>query len=354
MTIPSRLRIAQLAPLWCPVPPRSYGGRERVVHLLTEELVQRGHDVTLIASGDSRTAGRLEAVLPRCLIDAMADGRADAERHYELQAVACALAPQRDFDVVHSHLGAAFVSLTDLAACPVVHSLPHAITVDDRWVLRRHPAARACFVSEAQRRQAPDLPNSRVVYNACDFSAFPPVAASGDYLTFLGRMSPHKGPTTAIRLARRLGWPIVLAGEPMTAAERRYFTAEVEPLIDQDRVRHVGAVDDSQKAALLGGAAALIFPIAWEEPFGIVMVESMACGTPVVALSRGSVPEVIDQGITGFFTADPRGLPDLVEQACGLDRRQVRAHAEQRFGLAAMVDAYEAVYRDAVGAGRCG
>lgn len=354
MSIPSCLRIAQLAPLWSPVPPRSYGGRERMVHLLTEELVRRGHEVTLIASGDSRTAGRLEAVISRCLLDTMADGRAYEERPYELESVAVAFAPGRGFDLVHSHLGVAFIPLTAFAACPVVHSVPHAITVDDHWVLGQHPTARACFVSEAQRRQAPDLANSRVVYNACDFSAYPVAPAPGDYLAFLGRMGAHKGPTTAIRLALRTGWPIVLAGEPMTAEERRYFTQEVEPLIDQDRVRHIGAVDDRQKAALLGGAAALVFPIDWEEPFGIVMVEAMACGTPVVALSRGSVPEVIDEGVTGFSATDPEELPDVLELACRLDRRRVRGHAEERFGVTAMVDAYEAVYRDALEAPRCG
>jgi len=347
------LRIAQLAPLWAPVPPPSYGGRERVVHLLAEGLVRRGHDVTLVASGDSRTTGRLEAPVGRCLIDLMAAGEAYEELPYQLEAVAGALAPDRGFDLVHSHLGAAFVPLTGLAACPVVHSVPHAVTVDDRWVLARHPDARVCFVSEAQRRQAPDLANGRVVHNACDFSAFQAVPAPGGYLAFLGRMAAHKGPATAIRLALRTGWPIVLAGEPMTGEERRYFADEVEPLIDGDRVRHVGGVDDRQKATLLGGAAALVFPIDWEEPFGIVMVEAMACGTPVVALSRGSVPEVVDEGVTGFATSDPEALPDLLELARGLDRRRVRAHAERRFGVTAMVNAYEAVYRDAVEAGRC-
>ncbi len=324
-----------------------------MVHLLTEELVRRGHDITLIASGDSRTAGRLEAVLNRCLIDTMAEGRAYEERPYELEAVAVALGGDRGFDLVHSHLGATFVPMSDLAACPVVHSIPHAITIDDHWVLERHPTARVCFVSEAQGRQAPSMPNSRVVYNACDFAAFPLVPTPGAYLAFLGRMGRHKGPATAIRLALSSSWPIVLAGEPMTVEERRYFTEEVEPLIDNDRVRHIGAVDDRQKAALLGGAAALVFPIEWEEPFGIVMVEAMACGTPVVALSKGSVPEVIDEGITGFFASDPDALPELLGLTCELDRRRVRAHAERRFGVAEMVDAYEAVYREAIGAERC-
>ena len=343
------LRIAQLAPLWAPVPPRGYGGRERMVHLLTEELVRRGHDVTLVASGDSRTAARLEAVIDRCLIDAMADGQAYEERCYELQAAALAFAGAHGADLVHSHLGAAFVPLAGLAARPVVHSVPHAVTVDDRWVLARHPAAHVCFVSEAQRGAAPHLPNGRVVHNACDFASFSMVPAAGRYLAFLGRMAAHKGPATAIRLARRTGWPIVLAGEPMTAEERRYFAEEVEPLVDGDRVRHVGGVDDREKALLLGGAAALVFPIEWEEPFGIVMIEAMACGTPVVALSRGAVPEVVDEGVTGFAASDPEALPDLLRLARGLDRRRVRAHAERRFGVAAMVDAYEAAYRHAVG-----
>lgn len=349
MTVRNRLRIAQLAPLWAPVPPRTYGGRERVVHLLTEELVRRGHDVTLVASGDSRTSGRLEAVVGRCLIDTMREGEAYEERPYELQAAAVAFQGDGRFDLVHSHLGAAFVPLGELAPSPVVHSIPHAITVDDRWVLRRYPTARICFVSEAQRRQAPELPQARVVHNACDFSALPMVPDRGDYLAFLGRMGPHKGAVAAIGLARRTGRPIVLAGEPMTEEERRYFADEVEPLIDQDRVRYIGGVDDRQKAALLGGAAALVFPIEWDEPFGITMVEAMACGTPVVAIARGSVPEVIDEGVTGYFASKLEDLAELLELACRLDRRRVRAHAEQRFGVSAMVDAYETMYREALG-----
>ncbi len=348
-----KLRIAQLSPLWSSVPPSTYGGRERIVHLLTEELVRRGHDITLIASGNSHTTARLEAITDSCLIQMMADGLAYEEDAYVLEAFTLALERDRRFDLVHSHLGAPFVPLASLSPCPVVHSVPHAITVDHRWVLLRHPTAHVCFVSEAQRHQAPALPNSHVVYNACDFSAFPATPTARDYLAFLGRMGPHKGPATAVEVARRAGRPILLAGEPVTPDERRYFTEEIAPLIDGDRVRHIGPVDDQEKAVLLGGAAALLFPIEWEEPFGLVMLEAMASGTPVVALARGSVPEVVDEGITGFSTSNPEALPGLVDRACTLDRRRVRAHAERRFGVAAMADAYEAVYRDALGVGPC-
>lgn len=343
------LRIAQVSPLWSAVPPATYGGVERILHLLTEELVRRGHDVTLIASGDSRTAGDLHPVIDRSLLDTMAEGRAFEEAPYLLEACAIAMRVDQGFDVVHSHLGADFVPLDPLAARPVVHSITHAITVDHRWVLSHHPDARVCFLSDAQRRDAPPLRHARVVPNACDFSKVVPGERSDGYLAFLGRPGPHKGPVTAIDVARRSGRRIVLAGEPMTADERRYFTQEIAPLIDQDRVRYIGAVDDAEKAALLRGAAALLFPIEWEEPFGNVMVEAMACGTPVVALERGAVPEVVDDGVTGFFTRDRDALPTLVERACELDRRRVRARAEARFGVAAMTDRYEAAYRHALG-----
>jgi len=187
------------------------------------------------------------------------------------------------------------------------------------------------------------------VHNGCDFAAYDANFERGQYLAFLGRLSPEKNPLGAIKIARACGLPIVLAGQPMNANENRYFEAEIKPQIDGDQVRWVGGVNHVQKNGLLRNAAALLFPIQWEEPFGLVMIEAMACGTPVVAHRRGSVEEVVDAGITGFHASVLDALPELVPQALALDRGKVREHAQTRFGFSAMVDAYESLYRSKAG-----
>jgi glycosyltransferase involved in cell wall biosynthesis len=183
-----------------------------------------------------------------------------------------------------------------------------------------------------------------IVYNGCDFAAYEPRFEPGHYLAFLGRLGPEKNPLDAIRIAQACNLPIVLAGQAQNAKEERYVEEHIAPLIDGDRVRWIGPVTHPQKNLLLRNAAALLFPILWEEPFGLVMIEAMACGTPVVAHRRGSVEEVIDPGLTGYHAGVIDALAELVPQALALDRRRVRSHAESRFGFHAMVDAYEAQY----------
>jgi glycosyltransferase involved in cell wall biosynthesis len=220
--------------------------------------------------------------------------------------------------------------------------------------MRKFPNVPVCGISRAQLASASsrlgrDFP---VVYNGVQFSRYDALFEPGKYLAFLGRMSPEKNPLGAIRIAKAAGMPIVLAGVPQNGSEEHYFNEKIRPLIDDDRVKWIGPADFTKKNALLRDAAALVFPIQWDEPFGLVMIEAMACGTPVLAIQRGSVSEVVDEGITGFSATTEDALVPLVERAISLDRQTVRTHAESRFGHGAMVDSYESLYRSIMLSGR--
>jgi len=348
-----KLRIAQVAPLWTPIPPRTYGGVELLMKLLIDELVARGHEVTLFASADCATAARLHPVVETNLTDLTSEGKAYCFEYYANSTMAEVLAAQGEFDLVHFHMSSAWLPFAGAMKTPALftmHTCPHH---DDEWALRRWPNVALNGISRCQMhgtglRLGREFP---IVHNSCDFAAYDASFERGQYLAFLGRLSPEKNPLDAIKIARACGLPIVLAGQPQNASENRYFEAEIRPHIDGDRVRWIGGVNHTQKNGLLRNAAALLFPIQWEEPFGLVMIEAMACGTPVVAHRRGSVEEVVDTGVTGYHAGAMDALADLVPQAMALDRRTVREHAETRFGYQAMVTAYEALYLQTVTAG---
>jgi glycosyltransferase involved in cell wall biosynthesis len=342
------LRIAQVAPVWVPVPPPEYGGTEMIVHLLGEELVRRGCDVTLFAAGPSRTAGRLRRLCPEAVVDMMAGGAAYEYDHYANANLVEALASSDAFDVVHSHLGFQQVPFGRLAKSAYLHTVHITPSADDRWVLERYDDVAVTAVSHAQvAGVAPARRRSiRVIHHGIDFDAYPPGSSPGRYLLFLARMSPQKSPLDAIRIAERAGLPLVLAGAPQNAEERAYFEAEIAPRIDGRRVDWVGRVDQRQKQDLLRDAVALLFPIQGDEAFGLAMIEAMACGTPVIAWRRASVPEIVEHGATGFHGTSVDELAGFVESAAGLDRAAVRARARRRFHLARMVDEYLAAYAD--------
>jgi glycosyltransferase involved in cell wall biosynthesis len=341
------LRIAQVAPLWTRIPPATYGGIEMLLKLLADDLVALGHDVTLFASGDCFTDAKLHPVTELNLTETMERGEAYCYEYYASAAVAEALARAQDFDIIHYHLSPAWLPLAATSGTPGLFTVHTAPLVDDEFVFRRWPQVAVNGISQCQMRGA-SVRTARefpIVHNGCDFGAFDPSYEPGRYLAYLGRMSTEKNPLDAIRLSRTVGLPIILAGQPQNATEQLYFAEQIQPLIDGENVRWVGPVNHAQKVELLRHAAALLFPIQWDEPFGLVMIEAMACGTPVVAHRRGSVAEVIDDGITGFHAGVIDALAELVPRALELDRRQVRAHAESRFGHRAMVDAYVALYR---------
>ncbi len=341
------LRIAQVSPLWTCIPPTTYGGIELLVKLLVDELVEQGNSVTLFATADCKTKAELCPVADACLTELMARGDADAFEHYANAAVAEALRRASDFDVIHFHLTPGWLPLASLSQTPTLFTLHTCALRDDEWAFKRYPQVEVAAISRFQikdtaARLQREFP---VVYNGCDFGAYEPSLQAGGYLAFLGRMSHAKNPAGAIAIAKACGLPLVLAGQPQNGVEERYFAEEVLPHVDGEQIRWIGPVNHAQKADLLRNAAALIFPIQWDEPFGLVMIEAMACGTPVVAVKRGSVGEVVEEGVTGYTAATPEGLSALVAPALALDRGKVRAAGEAKFGYRQMVADYVALYR---------
>jgi glycosyltransferase involved in cell wall biosynthesis len=340
------LRIAQVAPLWTRIPPMTYGGIELLMQLLIDDLADRGHDVTLFASADCGTKAKLHPVCDANLTELITRGEAYMFEYYASSMMAEVLRRAGDFDIIHYHLSSAWLPLAATVATPglfTMHTSPH---FDDEFVMRRWPQVAVCGISQCQMHAASmklgrEFP---IVYNGCDFDAYEPRYEPGEYLAFLGRLSPTKNPLDAIRIAKAVKMPIVLAGQPQNASEQAYFREHIEPLIDGDRVRWLGPVNHQQKSEFLSRAAALLFPIQWEEPFGLVMIEAMACGTPVIAHRRGSVEEVVEQGITGYHSQAIDGMVELVEPALALDRRAVRERAVSRFGYRQMVDEYLTLY----------
>jgi glycosyltransferase involved in cell wall biosynthesis len=343
------MRIALVPPLWARVASATQGGVEYLVYLLADELVKRGHAVTVFTSSDSPSQGRIHAICERNMIEAMEKGCAWEYEYYETCNIAEVLQESGSFDVIHFHVGCYAIPLGSLSQAPVLHTLHNPVTPDAIWLMNRYPDASITAVSRNQIAGIPEKRRHkiRVINNACDFDAYEFSEIPGKYLAFLGRMGPGKSPLDAIRVAKESGVPIVLAGQALDGEERAYFTEKIEPLIDGEDVVYLGPVDHRQKNALLKNAGALLFPIQAEEAFGLVMIEAMACGTPVIALRRSSVEEVVDFGKTGFYADEVSKLAPLVGRACALDRRLVQEHARKRFGHRRMVDeylhAYEAV-----------
>jgi len=340
-------RIAHVAPLWARVPPVDYGGVELLVSWLTEELVARGHHITLFASGDSETSARLRPITPRNLMDMMAAGSAYHYAHYVSASLTEALRSQDAYDLIHCHSQLEHTPFGLLAGIPFVYTLHTALSADDIWLMQRYPEITFVAMSRSQIREVPDERRRTipVIYNGCRFDDDLLSREPGTYLAFLGRMGGHKNPKGAIEIAQAMQMPVVLAGAPQDESEKAYFEREIRPLINGVDVKYIGPVGRAQKTDLLRRAAALLFPIQWEEPFGIVMIEAMACGVPVLACNRGSVAEVIDPGITGFYADSIEELATFVPWALRLDRRHIYEHAKQRFSHIRMVDDFSQLYR---------
>jgi glycosyltransferase involved in cell wall biosynthesis len=340
------MRIAQIAPLTESVPPKLYGGTERVVSYITEALVELGHDVTLFATGDSQTSAKLEAVWPRALrLDPAIRDR--IAPHMLLLEMVRRRA--EDFDVLHFHMDYYSFSLFKRQDTPFVTTLHGRLDLPEQQpVFNTFDTAPVISISDSQRHPLPQAKWLTTVYHGLPERRYLPQPVEQKYLAFLGRISPEKRVDTAIRVAGRCGMQIRIAAK-VDEADREYFEREIVPLLALPYVDFIGEIDDDQKATFLSGAHALLFPIDWPEPFGLVMIEAMACGTPVIAFNRGAVPEVVDEGVSGFIVEDEIGAVAAVNRLHTLSRDKVRQRFEERFTSRRMaqqyVDAYQAVVR---------
>ena len=342
-----RLRIAVLSPPWFPVPLSGYGGIEWVVALLADALVDAGHDVTLFASGDSHTKAKLAAVYDR------APSELIGQSFWDLKHVVACLERAEEFDVVHDHTGLVGLAVGGQLPTPFVHTVHGPLDGEPgelyERVLRVARNAKLVSISLNQRKPKPDFPWIANCYNALEFSLYPVKPHRGEYLLFLGRMSPDKGCHRAIAVATQVDVPLKIAGKNREPAEQEYFREYVQPHLGE-RIEYLGEVTHGEKVELLQDARATLFPIEWEEPFGLVMVESMACGTPVIATRWGAVPEVIEHGRSGIIVDDYRLMPAALEEADRLDPIECRRYAEERFAPERMVGDYVEAYRAALAA----
>ena len=331
------MRIAQVAPLAESVPPKLYGGTERVVAWLVDELVSLGHEVTLFASGDSKTSAQLHAVWPQ----ALRLGRRRTDPMAAQAALMEAVARRAtDFDVIHVHIDWLHLPLLSRLAVPFLTTCHGRMDLPGfPEVVSSFPDAPFVSISDNQRLPLREANWLGTVYHGLPPGLFRPSFEAGSYLAFLGRLTAEKGPEAAIRIARAAKMPLRIAAK-VPRGERSYFKEKLEPQIDGKHVQLSGEVNDRTKQQFLANAAALLFPIDWPEPFGLVMIEAMACGTPVIAFRSGSVPEVIDDGVTGFVVPGEAEAVEAIGRLSELDRRKVRSHYEKRFTATRMARDY--------------
>jgi glycosyltransferase involved in cell wall biosynthesis len=339
------MRIAQVAPLYESVPPQAYGGTERVVSYLTEELVRQGHEVTLFAAGDSVTAAELVAGCERSLRTHDACRDPLAHHYVMLERV---IQRASDFDVVHFHIDYLHFPISRRIGVPFVTTLHGRLDLPDlQPVYDEFTETPLVSISDAQRAPLPQANFVRTVHHGLPQDLHHPSFESGGYFAFLGRISPEKRVDRAITIAKELGVPLKIAAK-VDAADRVYYEREIAPMLDDSLVEFIGEIGEHEKGDFLRGARALLFPIDWPEPFGLVMIEAMACGTPVVAFRHGSVPEILDHGVSGFIVDDLDAATDAARRTREIERRACRAAFERRFSVERQANTYLEVYAELI------
>lgn len=335
------MKIAMLSPIAWRTPPRHYGPWETVVSLLTEGLVARGLDVTLFATGDSLTSGRLKSVCPR----GYEEGREILPKVWECLHISEVFEQGDRFDIIHNHFDFLPLTYSAMTSTPVVTTI-HGFSSPEILPVYRKYNRKTFYVSISDADRSPDLDYIATVHHGIDLKLFTFNPNGGEYLLFFGRIHPEKGTRECIEVARRTGLRLIIAG---IIQDREYFETQVSPCIDNDRIRYVGSAGPKERDKLLGNAFALLHPISFDEPFGLSVVEAMACGTPVIAFPRGSMPEIVVHGETGFLAADLDEMVRLVERVGDLDRKKCRKRVEDRFCVTRMVKDYIKVYKKILG-----
>jgi len=339
------MRIAQIAPLTEAIPPKLYGGTERVIYWLTEELMALGHDVTLFASGDSQTSANLIPVWPKAL---RLDGEVRDAGALHMMMLELVRRQAGDFDFLHFHLDYYPFSLFSRQQTPFVTTLHGRLDLPEHQpVFTTFSSAPVVSISEAQRRPVPQAGWVRAVHHGLPATLLSPQPVKPAYLAFIGRISPEKGTDHAIRIAQRCGLPLKIAAK-VDKSDCDYFEQRIRPLPNSPAVEFIGEIGDAEKPAFLSAAIALLAPIDWPEPFGLVTIEAMACGTPVIAYNRGAVPEIVEHGVTGFVVEDEASAAAAVARVESLSRPTIRTRFEQRFTARRMVEDYVALYRELI------
>ncbi len=336
------MKIAQLAPIAERVPPKKYGGTERVVHALTEELVKRGHEVTLFATGDSETTAKLESVYPRALREAKFKdiyGTNDLTMLHIGQAFEL----QDEFDIIHDHMVPMTLPTANLATTPVVATMHGPFTSENRRLFEMLRGPNIVTVSQAQLYPLPNINHAGTVLHGLPMQHYPFSAEHDGYLLYVGRISIEKGVHYALDVAQVLDKRLILAAK-VEPTDRAYFKEYIEPRLS-DRIEWIGEVDEAQRNKLMSRAQAFLHPVVFREPFGLTLIEAMACGCPVIAFNRGAIPEIIKTGVTGFVVEDVEGMIDALHNIERIDRAACRDHALTNFSVEKMTDGYEAIYK---------
>jgi len=336
------MKIAQIAPIAERVPPKKYGGTERVVSALTEELVLRGHEVTLFASGDSITSAKLVSVYPRSLREAQLKDIYGTNSWSQLN-MGLAYSMQEQFDIIHDHVSQISLPTANIAETPTVVTMHGDFNATNRKLFQTFRKPYIVTISQSQLFPLPGINHIGTVYNGLMMEQYPFSHEHDEYLLFVGRISMEKGTHLAIEVAQQLDMQLIIAAK-LEKTDQAYFREYVEPRLSE-RIRWIGEVGEEERNRLMSRAMCLLHPVTWREPFGLVLIEAMACGCPVVGFNRGSIPELIKTGVTGYVVEDIEGMMDAVMNISSIDRTQCRSHALENFNNKKMTDGYEEIYR---------